>query len=351
MKSTPAALLVSEYRCSCWKLVRTDGVTLGFTEHDIDLVIDGLTYQAASGFARTATRQTANSAQDNHDVFGIFDSAAISETDLAAGLYSGARVYHFEVDWTDPAGPKHKLDAGVIGPVTRNRAGFSATVMNLKDLLSQTIGKTYARSCWHTLGDAGCQVELLPDDWTASVAVSMLDAVKATAYDGRRYVCTTAGTTGATEPTWDTIIGNTTVDGTAEWTCYEAYTKQGTVTGVTNNQLCQDTGRGEAAGAFDFGWITWVTGSNAGLQMTVKQYLADGSIKLLFPMPFDIQVGDSYQLVRGCNKQAKLEGDAWGAPYTGDCRGKFNPEADGNVARYGGFPELPSASKVMGGPQ
>ena len=39
--------------------------------------------------------------------------------------------------------------------------------------------------------------------------------------NGRKYICTTAGTSGATEPTWPTTIGNTVTDGTAVWTCSE----------------------------------------------------------------------------------------------------------------------------------
>jgi len=32
--------------CRCWSILRTDGVKLGFTDHDVDLVFDGLTYRA-----------------------------------------------------------------------------------------------------------------------------------------------------------------------------------------------------------------------------------------------------------------------------------------------------------------
>jgi hypothetical protein len=39
--------------------------------------------------------------------------------------------------------------------------------------------------------------------------------------NGRKYICTTAGTSSASEPSWPTTIGNTVVDGTATWTCSE----------------------------------------------------------------------------------------------------------------------------------
>lgn len=37
---------------------------------------------------------------------------------------------------------------------------------------------------------------------------------------GLYFVATTGGTSGASEPTWDTTVGNTTADGTVTWTCY-----------------------------------------------------------------------------------------------------------------------------------
>jgi len=39
--------------------------------------------------------------------------------------------------------------------------------------------------------------------------------------NGRKYICTTAGTSGVSQPTWPTTIGNTVVDGTVTWTCSE----------------------------------------------------------------------------------------------------------------------------------
>jgi hypothetical protein len=39
--------------------------------------------------------------------------------------------------------------------------------------------------------------------------------------NGRKYICTSAGTSGGTEPVWPTTIGSTVVDGTATWTCSE----------------------------------------------------------------------------------------------------------------------------------
>jgi hypothetical protein len=36
--------------CYCWRITRRDGVVLGFTEHDEEVVYAGTTFQALTGF-------------------------------------------------------------------------------------------------------------------------------------------------------------------------------------------------------------------------------------------------------------------------------------------------------------
>jgi len=57
------------------------------------------------------------------------------------------------------------------------------------------------------------------DEWAASTAYALTDKAMPTTANGYRYEVTVAGTSGATEPTWPTIIGNTVVDGTVTWEC------------------------------------------------------------------------------------------------------------------------------------
>jgi hypothetical protein len=55
--------------------------------------------------------------------------------------------------------------------------------------------------------------------WAASTAYALGDYVVPTTSNGFYYECTTAGTSGTTEPTWPTTAGATVTDGTVVWTC------------------------------------------------------------------------------------------------------------------------------------
>ena len=55
--------------------------------------------------------------------------------------------------------------------------------------------------------------------WAASTAYSLGDYVHATTFNGFRYECTTAGTSGTGEPTWPLVERATVTDGGVTWTC------------------------------------------------------------------------------------------------------------------------------------
>ncbi len=67
---------------------------------------------------------------------------------------------------------------------------------------------------------------LMPDqiaDWGATTAKTAGVWVRATSPSSLlRFECTTAGTTGATEPTWPTTVGGTVTDGSVVWTARAA---------------------------------------------------------------------------------------------------------------------------------
>lgn len=61
--------------------------------------------------------------------------------------------------------------------------------------------------------------EVAPSNWAATTAYALGDLCKPTTPNDYWYICTVAGTSDATEPTWPTTIGGTVVDATATWEC------------------------------------------------------------------------------------------------------------------------------------
>jgi len=56
------------------------------------------------------------------------------------------------------------------------------------------------------------------DVWTSGTAIALNTIILPTTSDTHFYICTVAGTTGATEPTWSKTTGTTTTDNTVTWT-------------------------------------------------------------------------------------------------------------------------------------
>ena len=56
-----------------------------------------------------------------------------------------------------------------------------------------------------------------PFGWVASTAYAVGAKCQPSVHNGWQYVCTVAGTSGSSAPTWPTTVGNTVTDGTVTW--------------------------------------------------------------------------------------------------------------------------------------
>lgn len=145
--------------CWCWRLTRADGVKLGFTDHDRDVVFDGTTFEAAAGFTASEIRDSVGLSVDNLEVTSALTSERLGETDLVAGLYDDARVEIFRVNWAAPD-ERVLMRSGSLGEVRRASGGFAAEVRGLAHYLQQPKGRLYQFTCDADLGDARCTVDL-----------------------------------------------------------------------------------------------------------------------------------------------------------------------------------------------
>ncbi|SFR41550.1 phage conserved hypothetical protein BR0599 [Yoonia tamlensis] len=145
--------------CTCWAVTRSNGVTLGFTDHDLPLSFDGIDFTPESGLSARALASSTGLSVDNTEAIGVLSADAITESDINAGRYDGAVVQTWLVQWDDPSARKLRF-YGTIGEITRARGGFQAELRGLTEALNQPQGRSYFKTCSAVLGDARCGVDL-----------------------------------------------------------------------------------------------------------------------------------------------------------------------------------------------
>jgi len=256
------------------KITRTDGEVIAFTTHDGDLTLDGVTYKADGAFSPGKLDQDVELKSNDYDVSGFLDSNMIAEEDLRKGLYDFARIDAYVCNWADITQGTVQTRRGWIGEVALKDGKYVASLRGLHDLLNQKVGETYTPECRYDLGDARCCVDL--------------KALKVT----------------------------------------------GSVKGVTDKQIFSDYSRSEEDGLFNDAILTWTSGANNGARMEVYKWDLDAvSFTLWLPMNEAIAVGDTYEVVPGCDKRFAT------------CRKRFD-----NGVNYGGFPYLPGIGKILNYP-
>lgn len=260
----------------CWKITKNDGVAIFGTTHDRSIEISQTNigtdpgspsfdlagvYQARAGITASAVKAADDMSVDNMNVDGALQSPApepnmfvdVSVEDVKAGLYDGARITVFMVNWQDPDDFQDILRHGFFGQIDWDSDGqYKTEVRGLLQILQQQIGRTCGENCdVEKFGDARCKLDL------ATLTVT------------------------------------------------------GTVLAVTSNRefsTSLDIGSpSPESGAFKLGRLTWQTGSNVGFSGQVKddaQSSALGDLLMHEEFPNDVQVGDTFTLTQGCDRTA-----------------------------------------------
>ena len=153
----------------CWKLTLQDGAVMGFTNHDRDLVINNITYEASSGFEPTAVDTTNDMATDNLDVTGMLDSERIKATDISNGRFDFAEVEIFLCNWAKVTDPVLILRRGTIGRISHGKNGFQAEVRGLLEAFQQAAGLAYQKQCRAQFGDSQCGLNKAAYTFTGTV--------------------------------------------------------------------------------------------------------------------------------------------------------------------------------------
>ena len=262
--------------CQCVKFTRTDATVLAYTTAQVDVVVSGVTYLAGPGLEIGEIASAAGLAVDNLEltILPDDDGGTITRADLLTGLWNGAEFTIFETSFVDPTIGINTLKTGTLGEVRLDRGRFVVELRSLAQALQQPLGAVTSKTCRYRLGDAGCTVTL--------------------------------GT----------------------------YTHSGTVSGVTSKQVFTAAALGQAADYYVEGTVTFNTGDNAGYTQKCKGFSAGKVFTLSLPMPYAIQIGDTFDAIAGCQKR-----------ITEDCDTKFS-----NLVNFGGEPHLPGIDALTSPP-
>jgi uncharacterized phage protein (TIGR02218 family) len=241
----------------CHVLRRRDGVVMGFTDHDRDLVVDGVTCRAGTGLSASEATARLGLQVDGAELSGALADESLTEDDLAAGRWDAASVDIWLVDWSEPE-LNVLLASGTVGEVRREGCAFAAEMRSIADRLAQESGRLYTATCSADLGDRRCGVDL--DDPT---------------YKGLGSVVALAGASSFAAAGLD----------------------------------------GFDDGAFTAGRLAFTSGANAGLAVEVKAHrVDDGAVTLVLwqAMPQPIGVGDAFAITAGCDKRFSTCRDRFG---------------------------------------
>ena len=335
-----------------WKIVRTDGQTFGFTDHDQDVTVGGITYASTGGHTSSAIVWSDDLSVSNQEITAVFDSSAINAQDVAAGLWDYAAVTLYLVNYADVSMGVLPLTTGVLGQVVTKRGQFVAELRGLGQLLQQEVGSLYSATCRAKHGDSRCTLNLAPLTFNGTV----------TGVTNRRVFADASLT--QVGPSITYTSGSYTIPSIGPFTITPLVPQGGswvadvsvlnTQTGVALTKVASSPSQGQyavtagvysfspldggkpvsvtfnyAQGYFTYGLVTWLTGANAGYSMDVRQF-TPGLVTLALPMSYPIAVGDTYTIVAGCDKTAAT------------CKTRY-----GNLMNFRGEPFVPGTDAIL----
>lgn len=269
-----------------WTITRTDGTILRFTDHDEPLTYDDDTFEPTDSINASARLKSDQFQDRGLDAKGVISSSAISHEDLRAGRYRDAQIDERVIDWLCPWEGLFLHQRYFILETRFDGESWEADLVGLSRKLRGRVGRTFNRFCDATLGDSRCGLDL--SAWTTNNAVV----------------------------TW-VSSGNPRKNFRAAALPNVAY--------------------------YDFGKVTWVTGNNAGLIGETKKWVqADREVRFHLAMPFDIQIGDTFNIEPGCKKLPE---------YCKGTSGDADRPWSNNILNFRGFPFIPGTDTLIRTPR
>lgn len=280
MRTQPAALAThigtrDTTVADALKITRTDGQVFAFTSNDVDDLVNGVTYLANPGLNLTDIAISAGAGVGNLELRTLHDGTLFTLVDIFGGLWRNAPFQVFRYNFESIADGIDTLLVGTLGEFELRDNELVVELRDLRQYLQQPVGEVSSKTCRARLGDARCRKDLT------------------------------------------------------------AFTKTGTLTHVTSNQIFRDASRGEDSDFFGEGEIEFTSGANDGLRAKIKSFAVgsppDGTFTLALPMIGTVSAGDTYIAIAGCRKRLEE-----------DCLGKFD-----NVLNFQGEPHRRGLNNVI----
>lgn len=249
-----------------------------FTNHNATIRFGTHDYSPSGALDGSAKQKLEGLKDRNWEAKGIITSDDITFDDLRAGKYRRAKIEDMLIDWRYPWADVFETNTYYIINTTFSGEFWTAQVEGLTHRLKIPIGRIYSRTCdVRAFGDSRCNVAGGEAAYTISgLAVSVINI-----------------------PRRDFSSADL---------------------GVYNKD----------ANWFKRGYLKFTTGACNNLTMEINKSYSGGRIKLWLPMPYNIEAGDLFNIVAGCNRSAST------------CHNKFD-----NKINFRGFDTIPGTDAMI----
>ncbi len=277
----------------CWLIQRTDGTRFGFTSFDKNISFGGDTYVSEFGFTATAVVGTSRFEVDNLEVVGFVSTGGIERNDVRRGLFNHASIYLFLLNWANPSFGAIKVRRGTLGNTTLGPDdSLLAELRGIKQQLTQEFGRLTMPICSADFGDDKCKLPVMPALWHAGTvypAGTYVSALTQSSSALRTAIfLSSGGTSGGSEPGWNTTLAATTTDNDITWTSKPGFRGVGTVTGTIDRHSFLSTALtapGANTPALNQAWISIRDNVSAGTHVLIS----DGTYTVSWSTDFDLR--------------------------------------------------------------
>lgn len=260
--------------CHCWLITRKDNIKKGFTNHDRRLNIEGNLYLPQGSFQATSSTRTSELNSDSTELSSVF-TFNITEEDLITEKYKDALVEIFIFDWFSGikiANIYHgNINGYAIGYLPSKAQDYQLDVLSIADKLNRN---TQIQT------SSTCRVKFLSQGLGQC---------------------------------------NRPINGDVR------QTRSVAVTNISGDRLFPDTGIDTS---YAYGTLKFISGKLTGIEIYVSAVLGASEIVLLYPPPLAPEIGDQFEITKGCAKN------------TNACK-DYN-----NIANFQGEPRLPGIDGI-----